>query len=176
MVVGRAIRLLLGALLVITGFLLLLALPVSVWRVSGEVLDELPPVEGAEVGDTRHRVSALRDPLFIVARRTWTGTTVDEVRRVLLDDGFDTWTAGRRSALAKPCCGDYDAVVVDLVDGPEPGQVEARLTTADGDVQGAAVIFTLLGLALAVPGLGLLATARTPTEPPTPDRRHPAGV
>lgn len=160
----------------ITGFLLMLVAPVSVWRVSGEVLDELPAIDGVESSDTRHRVSALRDPLFIVARRTWTGTTVDEVERALLDDGFETWTAGRRSALAKSCCGDYDAVVVDLVDGSEPGQVEARLTTADGDVQGAVVIFILLGLALAVPGLSLLVTARSSTEPPAPDRRHPAGV
>ena len=157
----------------VSGLLLILAAPVSVWRLTGEVLDELPDTPGIEYRDTRHRVGALSDPMFVVARRTWTDTSEAEIRQALLDGGFETSSIG----LAKPCCGDADAVVVlELIEGPEVGRVEVRLTTADVDIQGAVVIFALLGLALAVPGLGLVVTSWDSLRASRADRRHPTRV
>lgn len=143
-----------GALgLVLLGLGLLIALfPfISVWRVSGQVLDELPEISGSESTDQRHRFGAMFDGDFVLATRTYRQTTVDVVRDALARDGFEPGSMAGRRGLTRPCCGDYDAVWVDVQDR-DPGSVVAVLTVADGDVQVSCPIFALFGIALAFAG------------------------
>ncbi len=164
---GRTLRLLAGSVLVALGLMALLFPFVSVWRLSGEVLDQLPQLEGVEPADSRHRIGALGDPEFVLARRVLTGVEGDRVQRALVADGFERTAIGGRPVLVKPCCGDYDAVEARIVDDPEAERVTIELSAVDGDIQSAVFVFVVVGLVLLVPGLGIIAAAR-------PDR-VPAG-
>lgn len=143
-----------GALgLVLLGLGLLIALfPfISVWRVSGQVLDELPEISGSESTDQRHRFRAMFDDDFVLATRTYRDTTVDSVLDALARDGFKTQGIAGRRWLTRPCCGEYDAVGVDVQE-TDRVSVVAILTVADSDFQVSWPFFAFFGIALASAG------------------------
>ena len=121
---------------------------ISVWRLSGQVLEELPQVLESETTDQRHRFGAMFDDDFVLATRTYRDTTADVVPNALRSDGFEPAFLGDRRWSAKACCGDYDAVFVDVQER-DPGSVIAVLTVADSDFQVSWPIFALLGVVLA---------------------------
>lgn len=148
---------------------------VSVWRISGQVLDELPPIEGTSIDD-RRGVSALWDGDFTLATRTYLDADPDQVRRGFA--GFQSTSVGTIPYLAKECCGEWDAVFVSLAEGPGPGSTVATVTVFDSDIQATYPFLVMFGLFLAVIGLGIGAGARlwpdsveenqpTPAEPLT---------
>ncbi len=141
-----------GLLLATAGVVLALWPVLSVWRVSGQVLDELPPIDGVETTDDRSPLSALTDPEFRLATRTYRGAEPETVESALLAAGFTR--SGPAGQLSRDCCGEYDAVWVDVTDGSD-ALVIAELTTADADVQVAGPIFALLGLCVIAIGIGL---------------------
>ncbi|MEM9133465.1 MAG: hypothetical protein AAF962_13560 [Actinomycetota bacterium] len=157
----RPIGALVGLVLCAVGLVVASFPIVSAWRVSGEVLDELPEVPAATtVEDTRHRL-ALAHPDFLLAERRYRGVTVDEVEAALRADGFSgiagpTPAAG--TILSKDCCGEYDAVWVTVVDdgaGATTG-VRAEVTVADTDIQAVAPTVIALGALVAVIGAVLM--------------------
>ncbi len=132
---------------------------VSVWRVSGQVLQELPSLDGVESADTHHRVSAFADPDFILARRVYENTTTGQIRQTLVDDGYQSFSLQGEVWYGKECCGDYDGVWVSIAEAPDrPGATRLLLTTADGDNRTVAGLFGVLGLLLFIPGVAILAS------------------
>lgn len=78
-----------GTLLCVLGLLLALFPFISVWRLSGEVLDELPSIPGSATTDDRNRLGAIFDDDFTLATRTYADVTVDQVREALADRAFE---------------------------------------------------------------------------------------
>lgn len=140
---------------------------VSVWRVSGEVLRQLPEVAAAtDVDDTRHRL-ALADPDFVLAERRYDGVTADEVEAALRADGFGGIAGPRPSegvTWSKDCCGEYDAVWVTVVDAAEGAT--AVVSVVDADVRATAPTIIALGSLLAVVGAVLLIGGARPGSRP----------
>ena len=124
---------------------------ISVWRVSGQVLEELPQVLESETTDQRNRFGAMFDDDFVLATRTYRDTTADVVLDALRSDGFESAFLRDRRWSAKACCGDYDAVFVDVQER-DSGSAVAVLTVADSDVQVAWPIFASLGIPMAIAG------------------------
>lgn len=141
-----------GLLLVGLGLFVALLPVVSVWRVSGQVLRELPEISGSEVVDERHRFALSNDD-FLLATRSYGDATVEVVRGSLVADGFEPLSIDGEQWLSKPCCGEYDAVWVHLE--ASPGQdtlTVATLTVADSDIQLSWPIITMLGTLVLLAG------------------------
>ena len=159
---GNVLRLVFGA----AGLFLLLYPAISVWRLTGEVLDLVPADIGESSTDDRHRLALLDSGDFILAERTFTEVTALEVRAELQAAGFQGSTLGGSLVLSLDCCGSYDAVTVALTD-QDGGETLARISVADSDV-----VFTWP--IIAVPGLFLLGlvwlSLRIPTAAPSADR------
>ena len=141
---GNVLRLVFGA----AGLFLLLYPAISVWRLTGEVLDLVPADIGESSTDDRHRLALLDTGDFILAERTFTGVTALEVRAELQAAGFQGGTIGGLGVLSLECCGSYDGVIVDLTD-LESGETLARISAADSDI-------ALTWPIVAVPGIVLL--------------------
>lgn len=147
--IGPAIRLIaIGAGLLIMFFPL-----ISVWRVSGEVLSELPALSASATTTDRNRLALFDDDL-VVATRIYGGVSPVVLREALVSDGFQTVNVGGERWLAKPCCGEYDAAWV-RVDEVGADSAKAVVTVADGDVQASWPFFSLLGLTVVFGGLVL---------------------
>lgn len=158
----RRVGVIFGAVVALVGLLIALFPLISVWRVSGQVLDELPPISAAGVHDDRHRF-AIPDPDFVLATRTYEGLAAVDVEAALLGGGFESISAGTERWLSKDCCGEYDAVWVQVVDDGS-GSAVATLTAADSDVQLSWPFFLVLGLPLLLGGgLGAVAALRRPS-------------
>ncbi|MCP4226706.1 MAG: hypothetical protein GY773_25480 [Actinomycetia bacterium] len=139
--------------LMVAGAGLLIALfpLISVWRVSGSVLAELPDVQGPSINTDRNRL-ALFDDDFVLATRTYEGLSGSDLKQVLLREGFRILNARGEVWLSKPCCGDYDAVWVRIDEvGPDTGL--AVVTVADSDEQVAWPLISWLGLSVIAVGL-----------------------
>jgi hypothetical protein len=148
-----------GALAALVGLVIALFPWISAWRVSGRVLDELPMVSAAGIHDDRHRL-AIPDPDFVLATRTYEGLAADEVEAALLSGGFQSISAGTERWLSKNCCGEYDAVWVQVRD-VHSGSATATLTVADSDVQLAWPFFLVFGLPMTLGGtIGAVAALR----------------
>lgn len=143
--------------LIVGGLGLLVALfpVVSVWRVSGHVIDQLPET-AAETEDDRHRL-AIFDPAFVLATRTYVATATQDVEDALGKAGFQDVRAAGERYLSKDCCGEYDAVWVLVDEGPD-GATVAQLTVADADIQLSWPYFLIFGLTGTVIG-AVMATA-----------------
>ncbi|MEL7209996.1 MAG: hypothetical protein AAGK32_17485 [Actinomycetota bacterium] len=160
---------------VIAGLGLFIALfpVVSVWRVSGQVLAQLPELS-AEVDDDRHRL-AIWDSDFVLATRTYHDITADDLEAAFFQNGFGSASAGGERWLSKECCGEYDAVWVQIEDRAEGGAV-ATVTAADSDVTLSWSFFAIVGLVLILSGAvaaraGVRRPADRPDRPLWPRRR-----
>ena len=155
---GR-LGLLAGSALALVGLAIAIFPLVSVWRVSGQLLDELPVVDGVDSVDSRRHVSALTDPKFILAERMYETATVEEVREALEAGGYQRIAHEDEIWFGRECCGTYDAVWVSITEAPgRPGNVTALVTTADKDVRTASQLFAALGLLLLLPGVAVTAS------------------
>lgn len=165
----------LGVLLCMLGATIALVPIVSVLRVSGQVLDELPEIPAAEIRDDRNRLGALFDDDFVLASRTYQPATPRAVRDALVSGGFEVHGFGERQWLVKPCCGEYDGVWVQIEPAADRSVV-ALLSVADSDIQSSWPIFIVLGLLLLAPGSLLVsrAAAGGPTES-APQPTRPGG-
>ncbi len=158
----RRVAVVVGLLLAGIGLLALLYPPVSVWRVSGTALNQLP-AEAGEITDARNRF-ALGDPDFVVATRVYHDRSPDEVRELLLENGFETIGADEAS---KECCGDWDAMVASWA-ADDAGGTSVSLTPADGDIQVTWPLFAIVSAVLITVGFGVVSFARR-SSPPTPN-------
>ena len=164
--VVRQLRTIIGLVFTVLGMLIALFPVISVWRVSGQVLTQLPELT-ADVDDDRHRF-AIPDPDFVLATRTYHDMSESELEAALVEAGFESTSAGGKRYLSKECCGEYDAVLVQIEEGPEDVAV-ATLTAADADVQLSWLFFAILGLPVMVAGaVGVLTGLRRPTGQPAP--------
>ncbi len=142
---------LLGLMVAGAGLLIALFPLISVWRMSGSVLAELPDVQGPSISTDRNRL-ALFDGDFVLATRTYEGFSGPDLKEVLLSEGFGILNARGGVWLSKPCCGDYDAVWARIDEvGPDTGL--AVVTVADSDVQVAWPLISWLGLSVIAVGL-----------------------
>lgn len=158
------------------GFMIGLYPVISVARLSGQVLGELPDVVGIETVDTQHRFSSLSDDDFIVAERRYEGINGDTLVGALGDDGFEQTTALGRSWMYRECCGAYDAMLVGIQE--VDGSAVALVTVADSDVHALWLPQLVVGLLLIVSGLAINGRAgRKPQNEDTAPRHSvPAGV
>ncbi len=155
----------------------------SVWRVSGQVLDELPEIAefpvtempDTEIKDDRNRLGAIFDDDFVLASRTYRTATPDTIRDALISSGFEVHGIGQGQWLVKPCCGEYDGVLVQIEPGGDQSAV-ALLSAVDSDIQSSWPIFIVLGLLLLIPGWLLVSriAASEPNES-APERTKPIG-
>jgi hypothetical protein len=149
---GRLARILVGATQVVVGLGIALFPLLSVQRLTGQALDELPIIPDAEATDTRNPLGALLDDDYVLATRSYTGVEAEPIRSRLVAAGFEAMVVNGELWLAKPCCGNDELRV--RVDEPDlNGRVVATLTEADDDIRTAARLFVIIGLALFVPGL-----------------------
>ncbi len=140
-----------GLAIASTGLLVALFPMISIWRVSSEVLDELPEIPASSIEDD-HRRFAIADPEFVLATRSYQGTSSDDVERALLANGFAP-TSGRDGRwLYKDCCGEYDAVWVRVNKSGAESSV-AVLTAADSDLQTSWPFFAFTGLLVTLTAL-----------------------
>lgn len=153
-----------GAGVLLIGLLVALSPFISVWRVGGQMLNELPVLDGTDHRDERVGLSAMFDDDFILARRTFSNADERTVAGTLAAAGFEPMgTVG----FSKRCCGDYDAVVAD-VQGTDDGRTVVELTASDSDWQLAWPLFSGFGAFVALIGVGILLTGRSaPREPAT---------
>ncbi len=158
----RRLRTVIGGAVLVGGLLIAVGPFVSVWRVGGQVLDELPDLEGVEQSDERLGWSAMFDDEFIVARRTLEGTDERTVTEALVADGFESLGM---AGFSKECCGDYDAVWADLQDGGTESVV-VELIPADSDWQLTWPLFTGFGSLMAVVGAAVVASGRSASRDP----------
>lgn len=155
----RRLRPAAGSAVLLVGMLIALGPFISVWRAGGEVLGELPDLDGVDHRDERVGWSAMFDEEFVLARRIFIDVDVDDgaVTEALIADGFEPLAVGGYS---KECCGGYDAVWAKIqVNGAD--QVVVELTAADSDWRLTWPIITGFGLLLAAVGLGVLLTSRS---------------
>ncbi len=151
-----------GATITSVGVLIALFPVFSVWRLSDQVLDQLPPI-AAESADEEFRFS-LRDPDFVLATRTYEAMTEADIEAELRAGGFDTTRIGGEQVFSKECCGEYDAVWVRIA-ATEPNSTTATLTVADSDVQAVWQIFLFLGIPIGLLGLfTMLSALKGPTD------------
>lgn len=160
---GRAIRVFLGLVLAVAGAFVAFYPFVSVWQVADEALGELPEIAGIESSGTSHGLGALYDRDFVLATRSYDRTTPAAVHQALTDSGFEVANIDGSQRYVKDCCGDYDAVWVEVTetevtDAAQAGMVLASATAADADVQLTVVILVLFGLVLLLLG-GRIAVA-----------------
>ena len=160
---------LVGGTQAVIGLLIALFPIVSVARLPGQVLHELPIIADAEATDTQKRLGALFDDDFVLATRTYTGTDAEPIRSTLIAAGYESRAINGELWFARECCGQYDEVWVRVGEPDLNGQVVATLTVADDDVRAAAALYAVLGLALFLPGLmiglsGLVRPRKAPTE------------
>ena len=80
-------RMLVGGTQAVIGLLIALFPIVSVARLPGQVLHELPIIADAEATDTQKRLGALFDDDFVLATRTYTGTDAEPIRSTLIAAG-----------------------------------------------------------------------------------------
>lgn len=85
----------------------------------------------------------------------WFRSSVDEVESALAGKGFERSNIGQQLWWTKDCCGEYDAVMVDLSAG-DAGNTVASVTVFDSDVQATWFVFLFFGAILLLPGLLLL--------------------
>jgi hypothetical protein len=134
---------------------------ISVWRVGGEMLDELPDLDGFEHSDDRVGWSAMFDADFVLARRTFIGVDDRAVAEALVANGFESMGL---AGYSRECCGDYDAVWAD-VQNSGTDRVVVELTAADSDWQFSWPLFSGFGSLMGLVGFGVLLTGRsTPRE------------
>lgn len=164
--VGPAI----GATVLLVGVVIALGPFISVWRAGGQMLGELPEVEGAVYSDERVGWSAMFDDEFVLARRTFTGVEDRIVAEALVADRFEPMGA---VGFSKECCGGYDAVWVD-VQNRGVDRVVVELTAADSDWQLAWPLFSGLGFLVALVGLGILFATDRLLGRWNPERSSPA--
>lgn len=150
----------LGMVLCILGAAIALVPFLSVWRVSGQVLDELPEIPATEISDDRSRFGALFEDEFVLATRTYRTTTPNVVRDALISSGFDVHGFGEGEWLIKPCCGEYDGVWVQI-EAADGQSVVAVLSATDSDIQISWPILLVLGLLLLIPGCLLVSRSAT---------------
>lgn len=143
-----------GAAALGLGLLIGLFPMISVWRLSGDVLGQLPELAAAEVNDDRHRF-AVADSDFVLATRTYQGATPTEVDAALDEAGFESTSARGELYLFKPCCGAYDAVWAQVSNAGD-GATEVSLTVADSDIQTTWVLFAVFGSLLVLFGIIVL--------------------
>ena len=151
-----------GTLLVAIGLMAVVLPFVSVWRVTGEVFAELPPIAGSST-DERNGL-ALLDQDFVLGTRTYEDATVADVETALRDDGFEAFVLDGDTWFAKPCCGTYDAVWV-RVSEVDDTTVAASVSAADGDVTATWPLAAIVGLLLAAVGTALRRLTPSVPEP-----------
>ncbi len=145
----------------------------SVWRVSGQVLDELPLIEETVTVDQTNRFgTAVFDGDFLLATRVYEERSVEDVERALAGKGFERTGFGEDLWWVKECCGEYDAVMV-RVTAEEPGGTLANVTVFDSDIQASWFFFLFFGSIPLLPGLLLLSSQRSTSRP---DDRELAAV
>ncbi len=137
--------------LIIIGCALMLWPFISVWRLSEDVLNELPEIPNAEVVFEDQNPLALFDTEFELATRRYRGLTWTELREVLAGAGFEPYSQADEIGMTKPCCGAYDGVVA-LLRTTTEGDIETRLTVQDADIQITWPFFAALGAAVAASG------------------------
>lgn len=159
---GR-IRPAVGTVVLLVGLLIALSPFISVWRVGGQMLSELPDLEGVDHRDERVGWSAMFDDEFVLARRAF--DTIDDrnVAAALVANGFEPLGA---SGFTKGCCGDYDAVWADVQSRGADG-VLVELTAADSDWQLAWPLFSGIGSLAVLVGAAILVTGGASRHDPT---------
>lgn len=148
----KGVRASIGAAVFVVGLLIALGPFISVWRVGGQALGELPDLEGVDHSDQRVGPSAMFDDEFVVARRTYSRVDRHVVSGALVASGFD--------GLSKACCGHYDGILADVQSLGADG-VLVELTAADSDWQSTWPLFSGFGSLVGVVGLGVLLTGRS---------------
>ncbi|MCP3882763.1 MAG: hypothetical protein GY701_30865 [Sulfitobacter sp.] len=142
---------------------------VSVWRLSGQVLDELPVIPDAVIVSEERNSLGLFDEDFELAAVTYRGTTLESVRAVLRQAGFHSYSRGASIGMARECCAAYDGITVDMSTN-DNGDVVAQLSVQDTDVQAMWPFTTTLGALTAILGAAAIAGRRQLPEP-TPNRQ-----
>jgi hypothetical protein len=146
------LRPLVGATVLLVGLLVALSPFISVWRAGGQMLGEIPDLEGIDHRDERTGPSAMFDDDFILARRTFIDVDDQAVAEALVADGFEPLGMVDYS---KECCGAYDAVWADVLVSDAEGTV-VELTAADSDWQLAWPLYSGAGSLVALIGIGVL--------------------
>ncbi len=148
---------------------------ISVWRTGGQALAQLPALP-VPTDDVRHPL-AVWDPNLVVATRTLSEISTAEVESALLRDGYQPTQARGGQWWSKACCGEDDAVWIQLEAGPGNTTV-ARVTVADADAGSSWPFIVAVGAGLAVGGAFTAAPRRRPPagepadpviSPPDPD-------
>lgn len=134
---------------------------ISVARVGTEMLAELPEVDGAVIDDSRVGWSAMFNDDFVVARRTYLGTSPQAVGDAYRSGGLENDGVDKFSTA---CCGDYDAVQI-VISRSESGAVTAELAPADSDWQASWPLFAIVGLVLVAAGGAIAVTALSTPRP-----------
>ena len=154
----RRLTAVLGSVMVTAGMLVALYPVISVWNLSGEVLEHLPAADALTYQDDRNRL-AISDPAFILATRSYEGVSVDQLEAALIDDGFERTAMGGERWFIKTCCGSFDAVQV-RIDGVGDGSTLATVTLVDGDVQLAWPVIAFFGLVVVIGGVAAVIAGR----------------
>lgn len=158
----RGVRPAIGAAVVLVGLLIALSPFISVWRVGGQMLGELPEIDGIDHRDERIGWSAMFDDNFVLARRTFSDVDDQTAAQALVASGFEAMGV---IGFSKECCGGYDAVWAD-VQPSSADRTVVELTAADSDWQLVWPLFSGFGPLMASVGIGILLTGRSPTRRP----------
>ena len=156
-----------GTLLAVAGVCIALFPFVSVWQVAAQVLDELPHLPGVESSDTSHEIGALVNDEFVLATRTYPETTREELHDALIGSGFDVTSINGTRHYVEECCGEYDAVLVTVNERNLDDVIVVSATAADQDIQSAAPLFGLFGLAVFLAGITIAVHGRSQAGNPT---------
>lgn len=154
----------LGVVALVGGIIIALVPGFSVWRAGGQMLSELPTLQGVETIDERVGWTALLDDDFVLARRTYLGSDERTVTDALGTAGFS-----HVGVLSKECCGAYDAAWATIGEAAD-GSAVVVLTAADDDWRTIFPLWALAGTAAASFGLVLLLRGRSPSARATTDR------
>lgn len=152
-------RLTVGLVALVGGIIIALVPGFSVWRAGGQMLGQLPTIQGVDTVDQRVGWTALLDDDFVLARRNYIGSDEPTVSEALGDAGFSYV-----GVLSKDCCGAYDAAWA-RVESADNGSVVVVLTAADDDWQTVWLVWVLAGMAGAIVGLVLLLRGRGSSAP-----------
>ena len=167
---ARRTRLFLGLSLALAGAFVALYPFVSVWRVAGQALDELPEISEVESSGRSHGLGALYDSEFVLATRSYSEVTPQSVREALASNGFEATVVNGSERYAKECCGDYDALWVEISSTDQAGEVLASATAADADIQTTIGLLVLFGLLLFVSGVAIAIANFSPSISTEADR------
>jgi len=150
-------RRVLGLTLAAAGLCLMVFPFVSVWRVTGQALDQLPPTSAVDI-ETDRNLTAMFSDDFTLATRSFDGISSLDFSEQLASAGYESFRTLDGALWTKTCCGEYDEVQV-RVNELDDGRTEAIVSVFDNDIQASWPLLSGIGLLLVL--IGITAATRT---------------